>query len=532
MKNHTQHSNLSRRKFLKTAGLAAAITPFAYNGLAINPLSESSIFKKLGGAVHISNKIMVFIELNGGNDGLNTFIPLDQYNRLSVHRPRVLVPENQVLPLSGVSGAGLHPAMTRIREMFDIGMVSIVQNVGYPDQDYSHFRSMDIWMTGANSNEVLGSGWLGRMLDQEHPGYPDGYPNTSAPDPLAINIGTVSPISLMGNAFPMGISIGNVNEAYSLINDFAEPVPNSPYGDELAYIRAVMQNTKVYFDVIKEAAAIGQNLTGLYPAEGENTLADQLRIVAKLINGGLQTPVYMVSINGFDTHSEQVDQDDPAAGQHAELLGKISEAVYAFMDDVRLMGKSDAVCAMTYSEFGRTIGDNLSRGTDHGAAAPLFVFGKSVIPGIIGANPVIPASLNTSADITMQHDFRQVYASVIQDWFDVNNPGELLYGSYSTLPIFKMSSGTQESPGRPGWQTGSYPNPVRSTATITFTIPAAQVSILLLDSQGRQIRKIAEGNYTAGTHQIVFERDGLPAGNYFYNLRVNGMSVTRKLLLL
>ena len=336
----------------------------------------------------------------------------------------------------------------------------------------------------------------------------------------------------MGNSFPMGISIGNVNEAYSLINDFAEPVPNNPYGDELAYSRAIMQNTKVYFDVIKEAAAIGQNLTGLYPAEGENTLADQLRIVAKLINGGLQTPVYMVSINGFDTHSEQVEQDAPAAGMHAELLGKISEAVYAFMDDIRLMGKSDSVCAMTYSEFGRTIGDNLSRGTDHGAAAPLFVFGKSVIPGIIGANPVIPASLNASADIPMQHDFRQVYASVIQDWFDVSNTAEVLNGNFSTLPIFKMSSGVKESPERPGWQTGSYPNPVRSTATITFTIPAAQVSIFLLDSQGRQIRKIAEGNYAAGTHQAVFERDGLPSGNYFYTLRVNGMSVTRKLLLL
>ncbi|MFN5238239.1 MAG: DUF1501 domain-containing protein, partial [Bacteroidota bacterium] len=251
----------------------------------------------------------------------------------------MLIPENQVLPLSGVSGSGLHPAMQRIREMFDNGMVSIVQNTGYPGQDYSHFRSMDIWMTGANSDEALGSGWLGRMLDHEYPGYPDGYPNTGAPDPLAINIGTVSPVSLMGNSFPMGISIGNVNEAYSLINDFAEPVPNNPYGDELAYIRAIMQNTKVYFDVIKEAAAIGQNLTGLYPAEGENTLADQLRIVAKLINGGLQTPVYMVSINGFDTHSEQVEQDAPAAGMHAELLGKISEAVYAFMEDIRLMGK-------------------------------------------------------------------------------------------------------------------------------------------------------------------------------------------------
>lgn len=532
MKDHTQHISLSRRRFLKTAGLAAAITPFAYNGLAINPLSESSIFRKLGGGVNISNKIMVFIELNGGNDGLNTFIPLDQYNKLSLHRPRVLIPENQVLPLSGVSNSGLHPAMQQIREMFDNGMVSIVQNVGYPDQDYSHFRSMDIWMTGANSDVSLNSGWLGRMLDQENPGYPDGYPNTNAPDPLAINVGTVSPVSLMGNSFPMGISVGNVNEVYNLINDFIEPTPNSPYGDELAYIRAIMQNTKVYFDVIKEAATVGQNLTSLYPAQYENPLADQLRIVAKLINGGLQTPVYMVSINGFDTHSEQVVQDIHTEGRHAYLLKNISEAVYAFMDDIQLMGKSDSVCAMTYSEFGRTIGDNLSRGTDHGAAAPLFVFGKNVVPGIIGTNPEIPANLFTSSDVPMQHDFRQVYASVIQDWFDVNNPNELLNGNFSTLPIFKASSGTKENPGISPWQTNSYPNPVRNTATIAFTIPTAQITIYLLDNQGRQIRKIAEGNYLAGSHQIVFERDGLPSGNYFYTLRVNGMSITRKLLLL
>lgn len=535
MSKHHHHQaahHPGRRSFLKTAGMAAAITPFIHHGLAINPLSQKTLFRKLGGNVQLSDKIMVFIELNGGNDGLNTVIPLDQYSPLSQHRPRVLIPENKVLPLSGISNTGLHPSLNAIQALFDEGKVSIVQNVGYPEQDYSHFRSMDIWMTGANSQETLSSGWLGRMLDQEYPGYPDGYPNTSAPDPLAINIGTVSPISLMGNSFPMGISVGNVGEVYDLINDYIEPAPNSPYGDELSFIRAIMQNTKLYFDVIKEAATLGQNLSAQYPDPGQNSLADQLKIVARLINGGLETPVYLVSINGFDTHAEQVEAGEPTLGNHATLLGRIGEAVAAFLDDIQLMGKSDAVCAMTYSEFGRTIGDNFSRGTDHGAAAPLFVFGKKVVPGIIGANPVIPPTLNGSADIPMQHDFRQVYASVLQDWFQVNNSDDLLQGSYSTLPIFKTTSSVQESPGRTPWQTSSHPNPVRNTATITFTIPAAIIRLELMDAQGRLLHTIAEGNYAAGTHQVVLERRGLPAGTYFYTLFVNGMRVTRKLLLL
>ncbi len=118
---------MKRRKFLRTAGLATAIAPLAYNGFSINPMSQSSLFHKLGASVNINGKIMVFIELNGGNDGLNTLIPTDQYSNLSIHRPRVLIPENEVLPLSGVSGTGLHPAMAEIREMFDDGMVSVVQ---------------------------------------------------------------------------------------------------------------------------------------------------------------------------------------------------------------------------------------------------------------------------------------------------------------------------------------------------------------------------------------------------------------------
>jgi uncharacterized protein (DUF1501 family) len=532
MKKNHPPNYLSRRKFLKTAGMAAAIAPLTMNGYTINPMSGASLYRKLGGSVQFTDRVMVFIELNGGNDGLNTLIPLDQYNKLSVHRPRVLIPESAVLPLTGTAKTGLHPAMQRIRQLYDNGMVSVVQRVGYPDQDYSHFRSMDIWMTASDSDEALSSGWLGRMLEQENQGYPSGYPNSDAPDPLAINVGTISPVSLMGNSFPMGISVGDVEQVYNLINDFVEPAPSTPYGDELAYIRAVMQNTKVYFDVIKEAALIGQNLTALYPAAGENALADQLRVVARLISGGLQTPVYVVSIHGFDTHAEQVEAGDPLSGVHAVLLNQISEAVYAFMDDVRLMGKANQVCAMTYSEFGRTVTDNLSYGTDHGAGAPLFVFGKGVIPGIIGDNPVIQTDVNLSEDVPMQHDFRQVYASVIQDWFGIANPGALLQGDFAVLPIFKASTRATDLASSANFELRSFPNPVAQVATIAFTIPEAMVRLDLLDSQGRFLRLLSEGRYPAGFHKVVFNREGLPSGQYFYVLRVNGLGITKKLLLI
>ncbi len=271
----------------------------------------------------------------------------------------------------------------------------------------------------------------------------------------------------------MGISVGNPDEVYNLIADYIEPAPNTPYGSELTYIRTVMQNTKVYFDVIKEAATMGQNLTSLYPAQGINSLADQLRIVGKLINGGLTTSVYQVSIGG-----------------------------------------------------------NASYGTDHGAAAPLFVFGKGVNPGIIGANPVIPQNLQVSGDVAMQHDFRSVYASVLQDWFDLDNGSSILNGSFPILPIFKGSVDVKDTPSRNVFEVGNYPNPVHASSTITFTIPSAYVSITLLDAQGRNIRKIAEGNYPAGVHNVTFNRDGLPSGSYYYVLRINGLGVTKKMLIL
>ncbi len=507
--------------------------PFIHNGFSVNPLSKNSLFGMLGASANLSGKVMVFIELSGGNDGLNTLIPLDQYTYLSSHRGSILIPENKVLDLNGAPDTGLHPSMTGLQEMFNNGLMSIVQNVGYPQQDYSHFRSMDIWQTASDSGQYVDTGWLGRALQGEYPGFPEGFPNADSPDPLAIQIGSILPLAYMGTAFPMGMSLGNAdNFDDAFLSDFVEPAPATPYGDELEYIRLVQKQSQEYYEVIKTAAeSQPDNLSPLYPPQYENYLADQLRIVARLIGGGLQTAIYTVSIGGFDTHSEQVEAGTPDQGNHANLLRRVSEAIAAFQDDIRLMGKEDDVAGMTYSEFGRTIAANGSIGTDHGAAAPLFVFGKGVNPGIIGENAQIPSNLNNSADVPMAHDFRQVYASVLQDWFGLTNLNDILFQDFDILPIFKGASAAREELNRDVFGVSNYPNPVRTSTTITFTsFSNAYVTINLMDAQGRFILKIAEGNYPTGMHQVRFDRSNLPSGTYFYQVKLNGMGVMKKML--
>lgn len=524
---------MKRRNFLRQAGAATALTPFALNGFSINPMASNSIFSQIAAAANINDRVMVFIELNGGNDGINTVIPLDQYDRLSNHRSNLLIPDNQVLSLDGVLETGLHPVMTDLQNMYNDGLVSIVQNVGYPQQDYSHFRSMDIWQTGSSSDQFFDTGWLGRTLEGEYPGFPDGYPNADNPDPLAIQIGSILPVAFMGSAFPMGMSISSPDEFYEFVNDLVEPTPATPYGDELEYIRLVMQQSQQYYEVIKNAAENSQNLSSKYPPEFTNRLADQLRVVARLIGGGLQTPVYMVSIGGFDTHSEQIDANgNPTSGLHAALLSQISEAVCAFQDDMQLMGMADKVCGMTFSEFGRTIGENGSFGTDHGAAAPLIVFGEGVNPGIIGENPYIKQTIYESEDLPMVHDFRQVYASVLQDWFNIPNINEILYDDFEILPIFQATTSTEEVAQRKDFGVSNYPNPVRSQTTISFTSPNAHVTIELMDANGRYLKTIAEGNYPAGAHQVRFDRSNLSGGTYFYRVKINGVGVTKRMLVM
>lgn len=525
---------MKRRNFLKYTGAAAAWTSFQMKGFSINPAPKLPFLKALAAGGNANDRVLVLIQLTGGNDGLNTFIPLDQYDNLANLRSNVFIPENKVLKVNNTLSNGFHPSMTLMRNMYNDGLMSVVQNVGYPNQDYSHFRSTDIWMSAADSDQLLETGWLGRYLQGQHPTFPDGYPNPDNPDPLAIQIGSVVSLAMMGNTVPMGMAISDPTAYYQFVSDVVEPAPDTPYGDELEFIRLVTQQAQVYYQAIKDAANVGQNISALYPAQGVNYLADQLRIVAQLISGGLKTPVYIVSIDGFDTHSEQVDSaSDTTVGNHANLLAQVSKAIGAFQDDLKLLGVDDRVAGMTFSEFGRTIASNASLGTDHGAAAPLFVFGKNVIPGIIGNNPQIPANPFDSADVPMQHDFRSVYASAIQDWFGIANPESVLNYDFPILPIFKAASTGTSTLEKSRIEASNYPNPLHHATTFTFTTEGGQVVIHLMDLNGRVLRTIVDGNYPAGTHRVTFNRSSdLRPGNYFYSVQVNGAAITKKLLVI
>lgn len=524
---------MKRRDFIKYAGITAGAAAFPYNGFSINPMAKLPFLRALAESGNPNGRVLVLIQLIGGNDGLNTLIPIDQYDHLNIHRGNILIPENQVLALSGVGNTGLHPSMTQLRDMFDDGLVSVVQNVGYPNQDYSHFRSTDIWMTASDSDQYLPTGWLGRYLQSEYPGFPSGYPNADMPDPLAIQIGALSSLALMGDPNPMGFAITDPQSFYQFISDLVEPAPDTPYGDELEFIRLITNQAQVYYQTIKAAADAGDNLSDQYPDPQVNSLADQLKIVARLISGGLKTPIYIVTLSGFDTHAQQVADGNPLNGVHAQLLHDVSEAIGAFQDDLTLLGVADKVAGMTFSEFGRTIESNASIGTDHGAAAPLFVFGKKVIPGIIGSNAQIPNQLNLSADVPMQHDFRSVYASALQDWFGINNPESILQYDFPILPIFMApSSGVHNASTDTASWVSIYPNPLRQSATIRFELQeASRVTISVLDVNGRILRTVVDNSfYPSGRHEVSIDRGNLPAGQYLYQLRTDGGAVTKQMV--
>jgi uncharacterized protein (DUF1501 family) len=430
---------MNRRYFLKQS---AAIAPFV---LAFNPFAvaqrrflQSSIIGE-----NYKNRKLVLIELNGGNDGLNTVIPIDKYNILSVARPNVLIPESKILRLDDTPVFGFHPALPGLQRLYNDKLVSIIQGVGYPNADFSHSHELSIKQT-ANTEAKNVSGWLGRYFDYQFPNYPDGYPVQSTDGPPSIRCGQVSfKITVGMRGDDLGIGINN-------ISDFDGPslmaaddlVADNSAGANINIIRATSRLLKLYAPVIQGYAKRQENLSKLYPEPGKNPLADQLKMVAKLIGSGLDTSMYVVHQSGYDTHAEQVEKNDSTQGIHANLLNDLSVAITAFEDDLYLMGKQDEVLGMTYSEFGRRIGAGESYGTDHGTADTVLLFGTKLKNGIIGQSPDIPLKVTRDDNLPVQFDFRTVYRSVLQGWFGIASEKArtiIGQGPDEKLDLFKTS---------------------------------------------------------------------------------------------
>jgi uncharacterized protein (DUF1501 family) len=425
---------MNRKDFFRISIPAAALP--LINGISLRTLAASP-FLRMAARGTAEDRVLVLIQLNGGNDGLNTVIPLEFYDTYYKARTNIAVPQDKALRLEGFDGTGLHPAMPELQQLFNAGKLTIVQGVSYPQPNFSHFRATDIWLTGADAGQVLPTGWAGRWLDREYPHFPVDYPNPTMPDPLAIQVGSLVSPALQGPVLTMGMAISNPNSFYDLIGEKAAPVTDSRAGDQLAYIREMAAKTDQYAGVVKAAAQKVTKQSDKYPAAGKNPLADQLKIVARLVAGGLKTKIYLVGVGGFDTHAKQTDATDTTTGAHAKLLAKLSEAINAFQDDLAFLQVNNRVVGMTFSEFGRRIQSNASGGTDHGAAAPVFVFGEGVQPGIIGKNPTWPDNLTVNDNLPMQYDFRALYSTLLGKWFGIpqNEVGAVLLKDYPVLPV-------------------------------------------------------------------------------------------------
>lgn len=363
--------------------------------------------------------ILVVVQLAGGNDGLNTLVPFadDRYYRL---RPTLGIARDKVLPTG--DHCGLHPALGGLHRFYGDGKLAIVQNVGYPNPNRSHFRSTEIWETASASDEFAANGWIGRYLDNACAGQPE-----DSHDPTAVHITNGVPQSFQGArphptfGFMPGNGTRRDNEETRRMLEtlLSEPEAGMAGGDTAGFLRQTFMDTLVTERKVQRV--IGEYRTAAaYPAA---PFAASLRNVAALIAARMPTRVYFVSLGGFDTHTNQLTQ-------HSNLLTQLSEGLAAFQRDLEEKKLADQVTTMTFSEFGRRPNENESRGTDHGTAAPLFVLGSRVKGGLHGTPPSLELAKNQ--DLQFSTDFRRVYATVLDRW--LLSPSEpVLNGRFDPL---------------------------------------------------------------------------------------------------
>jgi uncharacterized protein (DUF1501 family) len=437
----------TRRIFLQRSLAMLAVAPTVPSFLdrtmmaIANPLGGQALQAPSGK----DGKILVVVQLSGGNDGLNTVIPYadDVYHR---ERPSLGHDANAVLKINDY--LGLHPNLTAFKELYDQGNMAVVQGVGYPNPNRSHFRSMDIWQSGDPTQEVLTTGWIGRYFDNACQG---------ADPKVGISIGEQTPLAMKGDKInplsfenPANYRYNGYDKARYLSMNQQATAPQvapdmvaAPAVPDHSFIKPVVQKVQPItaqsqLDFLSRTAMDAQvssdqilritaNHDGPQPYP-QNEFGNGLRTIAAMIAGGLTTRVYYVSLGGFDTHANEKQR-------HDKLMTDLSQGVGAFWADLKNQNNADRVLMMTFSEFGRRVQTNASGGTDHGAAAPMFLFSPSLKPGMYAQHPSL-TDLD-QGDLKYEVDFRNVYASVLQGWMDTPSK-PILAEQFKTINMFKV----------------------------------------------------------------------------------------------
>ncbi len=505
---------MKRRSFLKKSSLVTL--PAFLGGYELAALSSSNLFNLVNGD---DDKVLVLIDLNGGNDGLASFVPLDYFDNLANARPNLYLPENDLLTMTDT--IGLHPVMEGINNLYDNGNLTLVQGVAYPNQNRSHFRSADIWNTGVRADEFKSTGWLGRYLDDEFPGYPSDYPNDDCLDPFALTLGKSVSGTCQGANSNFSLALLNVEDLGGLTTGVEAPLPNDCYGAELGYVVDTFKKSNAYAERIVSAVDSGNSIVE-YP---DNSIAQRLKVIAQMISGGLQTKVFVIRQGGYDTHADQVVEGNTTIGNHANLLRDLSDSIYAFQEDLKALNIDQRVIGMTFSEFGRKIISNAGMGTDHGTAAPMMIFGSCINAGVIGSNPEIGTDVDIDEGVAMQYDFKSVYGSVMMDWFGVAEADvrSYLFEDFQHIPIINSceTTSTQHVEPAPNIAVSSYPNPFRNQLTVSVKIDRKEtVRIDVADVVGKVVKSITNRSLSQGTHEIPVDSHELKSGIYFVRVQV------------
>jgi uncharacterized protein (DUF1501 family) len=387
---------MNRRDFLKQSAFTTAGT------MLIPHFLKAYEQHAFGRPISPTGKILVIVQLSGGNDGLNTVVPYrnDIYYR---ERPTIAIRPEKVLTLT--DEIGLHPAMQPLKALYDEGMVTIINNVGYPNPDRSHFRSMDIWQTASDSDKYLNTGWVGRYLDAACAG------KTQQPF-RTIEVDDTLSLAMKGNSLN-GLAVLDPQKLYNqtrsgLVKGLSKEHEINQ-SESVAYLYKTLAETVSSAEYVFDKTKVASTTT-TYP---NHELGNRLKTVSQLIQSGVGTSVYYVSISGFDTHINQ-------PGQQERLLGQYAEAVGAFMTDLKTAGRQNDVLLMTFSEFGRRVKQNASNGTDHGTANNVFLIGGG-LPSRRVLNEVPNLTKLDEGDLMYSVDFRQIYATLLHDYLGADD---------------------------------------------------------------------------------------------------------------
>jgi uncharacterized protein (DUF1501 family) len=434
----------TRREFLRTTVLGGALswTVPAFLANTFSALQAEAAAQSTQAVTGRDSSILVVLQMAGGNDGLNTVVPFtnDHYHRA---RPRLGLAETKVLKLN--DELALHPNLTGFKDLYDAGQLALVQGVGYPNPNRSHFRSTEIWQTATDANQFERYGWLGRYFDNACNG---------ADPTVGISIGRQMPQAFAARE-PKGVSLDNpqnyrfippgrgrpgeareTEASFRKMNQPEEEMAENaggtvesisgavaPAGSALDFLERTSLEAQVSSDTIRSIASRSQTQIA-YPA---SQLGNSLKLVAKLIGGGMTTRVFYVSQGGYDTHTNQLGAQD-------RLLKDLGDSVKAFVEDMKGQGNLSRVLLMTFSEFGRRVTENASGGTDHGAAAPMFVVGNHVKAGLLGRYPSLAPGDLFLGDLKYTLDFRSVYATVLESWLKTRSE-TVLGGKYPLLEL-------------------------------------------------------------------------------------------------